>query len=101
MSWDYPNFAEGDSGVPMPSVSIQIWNEIEAAKRQEAEAAPANISMDAVAFLAEVGGRAMAIARNKSNDPLSRATALEVARKAMMDQLQFGRSLGAENERLA
>ena len=101
MSWDNPNFAEGDSGVPMPTMSIQIWNEIEAAKRQEAEGAPATVSLDIVAFLAEVGGRAMAIACNKSNDPLARATALEVARKAMMNQLQFERSLGAGNERLA
>ena len=51
MSWDNPNFAEGDSGVPMPSLNIQIWNEIEAAKRQDVEATPANVSMDIVAIL--------------------------------------------------
>lgn len=83
-----PPINDEDSGV-RTTPSIEIWNEIEAAKNQPAEPAP-HVTFDIVAFLAEVGGRAMAIARSKDNDPLARATALEVARKAAMDQLRFG-----------
>ncbi|MGL5837029.1 MAG: hypothetical protein ACRCY3_00845 [Sphingorhabdus sp.] len=96
MSWDNPNFAEGDSGVPMPTpgAQIKIWQEIEAEKKRQSEQPPENVTMDVIAFLAEVGGRAMAIARNKDNEPLARATALEVARKAAMDQINLGTIFG-------
>ncbi len=94
MSWDNSHFAEGDSGVAMPGRHIQIWNEIEAAK-QGGEAPPELATVNAVAYLADIAGMAMAIARNKDNDPLARATALDVARKAAMDQTRFA---GAAND---
>lgn len=93
MSWEKPiEFAEGDSGVPTPPPGhyVKIWNDIEAGKQPEIEQPPEHVTMDVLAFLAEVGGKAMAIARNKDNDALARATALEVARKAAMDQINLG-----------
>lgn len=92
MSWDFSNFAEGDSGVPMtpPGRYISFFDDIESGRRLPPERPAELVSMDVTAFLAEVAGRAMAIAKNKENDPLARATALDVARKSAMDQITLG-----------
>lgn len=97
MSSDNSHFAEGDSGVAMPGHFIKIWNGIQAGK-QGNEAPPELATVNAIAYLADIAGMAMMIARNNENEPLARATALDVARKAAMDQLAFRE---AENERLA
>ena len=91
-----PTYNDEDSGVPMPGRYIQIWNSIQAGKDGD-EAPPELATVSALAYLADIAGLAMAIARNQNNDPLARATALDVARKAAMDQAK----VGEENERLA
>lgn len=91
-----PTNNDEDSGVPMPGHYIRIWNGIQAGKAS-GEVPPELATVNAVAYLADIAGMAMAIARNKSNDPLARAMALDVARKAAMDQVRFG----DENDRLA
>lgn len=91
MSWDQPiEFAEGDSGVPMQPPAghfIKIWNDIESGKQREADKPTEYCSLDAVTALADIIGAANSIANDKSNDPLARAKALEVKRKAIMDQI--------------
>lgn len=91
MSWNQPaEFCEGDSGVPMRTQSIQIWNDIELEKQRKAEALPELATVSAIDYLADIAGMAMKIARNEKNEPLARAKALDVARKAAMDQTRFG-----------
>lgn len=85
-----PTYNDEDSGVPMPGHYIQIWNGIQAGQ-DGGETPPELATVSALAYLADIAGMAIAIARNKNNDPLARATALDVARKAAMDQTRFGR----------
>lgn len=92
MSWDNTNFAEGDSGVPIPPPGhyVKIYNDIEAEKQKQSNKPTGYSSMDAVTALADIIGAAKSIARNKSNDALARATALDVERQAIMDQIHIG-----------
>ena len=97
MSWENSNFAEGDSGVPMPGLQVKMWNALEAKKQRQSDKPTEYCSMDAVTALADIIGAANSIANNKSNDALARATALEVKRKAIMDQIHLGQLFG-DNE---
>ena len=89
MTWKNIDFAEGDSGVPMPGTDLKIWNEIEMEKKAGAQSPPELVNRDPIEMLAELAGRLMAIGVDKQNDPLARATALVGAHNVLMDQLKL------------
>ena len=88
--WNTPFEAasSGDSGGFPPGHWIQVWNDLQA--EGQVDRVGELVHVDALAFLAEIAGRAIAIARNKDNDPLARGKGLEVALKAVQMQLDVG-----------
>lgn len=88
--WNTPFEAasSGDSGVPVPGHWVKVWNDLQA--EGQAGRAGELVHVDAIALIAEVLGRALAIVRNKDNEPLARATALNAAIDAMRMQLDIG-----------
>lgn len=85
MTWHNHDFAEGDSGVPMPGHYVAIWKGIEDDMQNPAKE-PTLVRQDPILFLANLAGELLAIGRNKQNDPLARATALSGAHRVIMDQ---------------
>jgi hypothetical protein len=79
------NFAEGDSGVPMPSVAI--WNEIEKSKNIKNEVKW--VTVNGKELFGKVIGLALSIAENRKNRMSDRVAALDIVRLAVMDYSQF------------
>ena len=99
MTNDYSNFAEGDSGIPIPGQSVKLWNELQAKQKAEANKPVELVSVSPAEILAEITGSALAIGRKKSNSASDRVAGLELARRAVMDQIaiQPGQDMETDN----
>ncbi|WP_336985339.1 hypothetical protein [Altererythrobacter aquiaggeris] len=100
-------YSGDDSGMGSkysPGQSVKIWNETVAKQSGDAETPASNTTINPIDILAEIAGKALAIARDKKNTKANRIAAFDLARKAIMDQLEIGpgQDLEAENgKRLA
>lgn len=95
--WHNSNFAEGDSGVPyIPGEGVRIWNEIQA--REAANKPSGNVNTPVIDFFARIIAKSMTIADNVDCDALARATALDVARKAGLDQLAWQQAMAEASQ---
>lgn len=99
MSGSNSNDNGGGNRKPVPGQSVKIWNETVASEKAKANKPPKNVTANPIEILAEIIGNALVIARDKKNSNVDRITAFDLARKAMMDQLEIGpgQDLEADN----